>query len=301
MILYRLEKHLSTLKVASLKSIASSCGVDLVKLGTQHGEGDITTIDKEKLIPKNILSFDVGYKNFAFVQINKDYEIKEWKVTDFELGNQVDYHPSILAPYIRKYLCEQIWPLFPQVGHIVVERQRARSASSFNILESTLRVNTVESFLWCILYEFQSIMMDQNNKIIHHQHQHQYKYIPMQPLLKQNIDRLWYDDLLLHWKNHSKKLNHLKVDKDNDNDELINMFHDKLKLTTYEKKLASTMLVQDWLDQQFVKCPSTLMDMFRNRKSNNKKKQDDLSDCLIQAVTWYQWRRNSINHLMEFI
>ncbi|KAI9305934.1 ribonuclease H-like domain-containing protein [Cunninghamella echinulata] len=304
MILHRLESHLSTLKVTSLKSIATSCGIgvagsklellnrlnthfkDLVNIGTDFGS--TSTLDKDRLLPKSILSFDLGYRNFAFVQLTKEYEIKEWQVTDFGFGSDhIDYHPSIIAPNIRQFLCDNVQPLFPQVDHIIVERQRARSGSSFSIFEHTLRVNTVESFLWCMLYEFNSTLTEKNND----QQQQQPFSVPMSPLLKQNIDKLWYDDLLSEWKIHA-----LKQKRNTNNESTLTTIHSKMKLTTHEKKLASTLLVYRWLDQLYIKCPSHLKNMFYN-----KDKQDDLSDCLIQGVTWYQWRNNAINHLMEYV
>ncbi|KAI8092930.1 ribonuclease H-like domain-containing protein [Halteromyces radiatus] len=264
--IHRVQAHLSTLKGSELKSLALSCGVTLTgtkatlvnRLGTHFeqllhlGKPTTTTtttknivLDVDRLLPSSVLSFDMGYRNLAFVQVSKERHIKAWQVVDLALEN---FHPSSMAPVVRQFVYDNIRPLSP-LEHILIEQQRARSNGSHGIFEHTLRVNTVEALLWCSLQECLTTTT-------------------MEPILRRPVDQLWQDGLESLWSTNNgseKKMN---------------------------KKHASILLVQHWLDQQTVSCPDDLAHMFRLAK-----KKDDLSDCLMQALAWYQWRENAINYL----
>ncbi|KAI8142734.1 ribonuclease H-like domain-containing protein [Fennellomyces sp. T-0311] len=63
------------------------------------------------------------------------------------------------------------------------------------------------------------------------------------------------------------------------------------------KKAACVKLVDHWLDDEHkvhVSRPE-LKDAFRMEK-----KQDDMADCLLQAMTWYRWRQASLEYIQEY-
>ncbi|SAL99713.1 hypothetical protein [Absidia glauca] len=254
MILQRLTAHLQTLKAAELQQVASACGVTMYgtksvvteRLTTHFANlydqaarrgSSIATLDD--LLPPSVLSFDMGYRNLGFVQLSKDRHIKAWQVLDLELTN---FHASAMVPIVRQFVHDRIRPLMVPHLHIVIEQQRARSASSHGIFEHTLRVNTVEALLWSTLSEIEP-------------------HCPMEPILRQPVDKLWQDDLDL----------------------------------TLHKKKASVALVKGWLEQGTVVCPDELVTMFMTAK-----KKDDLSDSLMQALAFYRWRENAIKYLVAF-
>ncbi|KAI8333230.1 ribonuclease H-like domain-containing protein [Blakeslea trispora] len=84
--------------------------------------------------------------------------------------------------------------------------------------------------------------------------------IEMLPILRHRVDRFWQAEL-------EKP--------------------DESKRTHYQKKRAGSSLVQKWLDTNtVVKCSESLKTMYELEK-----KQDDMSDCLMQAVAWFHWEK----------
>ncbi|ORZ12629.1 ribonuclease H-like domain-containing protein [Absidia repens] len=289
MILQRIHSHLSTLKAVELKTLAQSCGVALsgtkpilferlnthfVQLYGQAAAAEAVAtstptsskLNFDRLLPSSVLSFDLGYRNLAFVQLTRQKNIKTWQVVDLELKT---FHPSTMAPLVRKFVHENIQSLFPHIGHVVIEQQRARSGGSHGIFEHTLRVNTVEALLWCALDE-----INHNSKVT----------VPMEPILRQPVDKYWQEDLELAWITAHQLQQQTTLTEDDSTKKITN------------KKKAAVLLVNEWLEQQTpVSCPEDLVSMFLATK-----KKDDLSDCLLQAAAWYRWRENSIKYLVAF-
>lgn len=209
----------------------------------------------------NVLSFDLGYRNLAYCRLDKDAKILDWARIDLELPS---FHPSVVAPIVRDFLADRVTPNLPGTDTVLVEQQRARSNGSHTVLEHTLRVNCVESILWCGLYEARD----------------KHKHIMMTPVPRQTVDRVWQPEL--------------------DQVALENpQQFARLKKGTYHKKRATTLLVQKWIEtNSVIDCSQEFKDMF-----HEEKKKDDLSDCLLQALTWFQWEKHTrdfINqHLLE--
>ncbi|KAI9013969.1 ribonuclease H-like domain-containing protein [Phycomyces nitens] len=60
----------------------------------------------------------------------------------------------------------------------------------------------------------------------------------------------------------------------------------------YGKKKACVGLVNGLIDKQDIHCPDEILNSFRQEK-----KQDDLGDSLLQAMTWYKWRRFALDQI----
>ncbi|KAI9339265.1 hypothetical protein BD770DRAFT_415289 [Pilaira anomala] len=142
---------LSKEKIPQLKAIAVQTGnlisgnkQQLIQRLVEHFEGGP---QKE---PSSILSFDLGYRNLAYCHMNKEGEILDWARVDLMLPS---FHPSVVAPIVRKFVRDRIENNLENVDQVVVELQRARSGGGIGIFEHTLRVNCVESLLWSGLYE----------------------------------------------------------------------------------------------------------------------------------------------------
>lgn len=238
-------------KVANLKTIATECGV--VTGGTKPELiNRLTTHFAAPTQSSSILSFDLGYRNLAYCHLSEDKTVLDWARVDLDLPS---FHPSVVAPIVRQFIEDRVLQNLKVSDRVLVEQQRARSNGSFSVLESTLRVNCVEAILWCGLYEG----IDKVKRTV-----------DLTPVLRQNIDRAWKDELQVIIDEHPQKFS-------------------KIKSNYYQKKQAGSLLVQKWLDTDTM---ITCSDHFKEMYAIEKKK-DDLSDCLVQALTWYKWESYS--------
>jgi hypothetical protein len=172
-----LAQTLLTEKRAQLQSFSSQLGI--IQSGTK-GEliqrltaqvGQFTPISQNS----SVISFDLGYRNLAYCHLSKNGEILDWRLVDLELDS---FHPSAIAPIVKKLVKTSIVPQLKDAQAIIVEQQRARTGSGVSVLEATLRVNCVEAVLWtALVYEFA------NAAII------------MKPIRRQAVDRVFQDEL----------------------------------------------------------------------------------------------------------
>ncbi|KAF1807425.1 hypothetical protein V8B55DRAFT_1583426 [Mucor lusitanicus] len=172
-----LSTSLQAKRVADLKEIATGCGVltsgnkpDLVQRLTAH-------FTLPPPASSSILSFDLGYRNLAYCHLDANKTVLDWARVDLDLPS---FHPSVVAPIVRQFIKDRVMQNLEVADRVIVELQRNRSNGSHNILEGTIRVNCVEAILWTGLYE--------GVERIHRQ-------VDMTPVLRQNIDRAWKDEI----------------------------------------------------------------------------------------------------------
>ncbi|KAI9496541.1 ribonuclease H-like domain-containing protein [Zychaea mexicana] len=272
---------LAKLKVNDLKTIAGRCGItasgkkadlcsrldshfeSIVINGTAPTSSGDAKFDPESSIPKSILSFDVGYKNLAHVKLDCNNTITEWCRTDLQLEN---FHPSASAPIMRSYVHELILPALKDgsVKAIVMEQQRYRENGGHNVFEHTIRVNTIEAMLWYALYE--AIGGRQLSS----------PYVVLEAVSRPAVDRMWRAD----WE---------QVTPPPPPDST------KAKMNRY-KKLACVKLVKHWLEED------KMVRVDRQELWDNfiqEKKQDDMADCLLQAMSWYRWRHSALEYMQQ--
>lgn len=253
------------LKQVCSEALSAQKVVQLRLLATQSGT--IASGNKSELIQRlvqhfdsphqdncsSVLSFDLGYRNLAFCLLSKDAEILDWARVDLDLPS---FHPSVTVPIIRQFIKDRIQVHLNVADKVLIEQQRARTGSSFGILEPILRVNSVEAILWGGLYE----AADKINR----------PQLTLQPVLGQAVNSLWQPELDQIIADNPDRFNNIKQG-------------------YYHKKQVSTLLVQYWLDSNTViQCSDHFKSMFQAEK-----KKDDLSDCLIQALAWYRWSKFS--------
>ncbi|KAK4517458.1 uncharacterized protein ATC70_000795 [Mucor velutinosus] len=242
---HALSTSLQAKRVADLKEIATGCGVltsgnkrDLVQRLTTHFTSPTPA-------SSSILSFDLGYRNLAYCHLDANKTVLDWARVDLDLPS---FHPSVVAPIVRQFIKDRVMQSLEVADRVLVEKQRNRSNGSYNIPEGIIRVNCVEAILWSGLYEG----IDRINRQVN-----------MTPVLRQNINRAWKDEIQQMIDEDPHRLS-------------------KLKSLYSQKKLAGAYLVQHWLDTDTViTCSDTLKEMYAAEK-----KKDDLSDCLVQALTW---------------
>ncbi|KAI7882279.1 ribonuclease H-like protein [Lichtheimia hyalospora FSU 10163] len=274
-----LDARLSILKAYELKDVAIRCGVatsgrknelcDRIRHRFASAMKNITRHDQfevEHLVPTSVVSLDLGYRNLAHVHLRHDNTIIAWDRIDLDIPEESSFHPSVSAPFVRRYIQSSLEPLLfsknDNVGAVLVEQQRYREGGAAAVLETTIRVNCVEAMLWYALYD----MVDRHDSL---------RTIPLMAIQRQAVDRVWAPD----WEKF-----------------ITPSLSKSKKSKTYQKKQACSRLVEQWLQEdQVVKCRNTqIKDAFIQQG-----KKDDLSDCLLQAMTWYQWRRFMVDYIQD--
>ncbi|ORZ02383.1 ribonuclease H-like domain-containing protein [Syncephalastrum racemosum] len=250
-----LSKH----KSMQLQSIAKECGI--ASSGTKQAVKDrilnhvcraLSIADQDNIVPASVVSIDLGFKNLGIVHISADRTILSWDRHDFCLEEN-EFHPSVSAPKILQFVRSKIQTLGP-VDAFIIEQQRWRQSGGSAVLENTIRVNSIESMLWIALYGL-------NNS----------HSCWMEPVSGQAVAQTWrpvYQELFgLPPASASKTVT--------------------AAAAYYRKKKACTKLVHHWIhhDQVIQFARPDIRSRFLNET-----KQDDMSDCLLQAIAWLQWR-----------
>ncbi|ORE03983.1 ribonuclease H-like protein [Rhizopus microsporus var. microsporus] len=242
-----------TKKLVELREIARSSGI--YQQGTKSDIIQRLVSELPSKTPSSILSFDLGYRNLAYCVVTQDATILDWARIDLELTT---FHPSVVAPVVRKFIKDRIEYNMKTVDLVLVEQQRARSNGSWTVLEHTLRVNSIEGMIWYGLYETANNIKRPD--------------LDMIALSRQKVDAAWESEL-------QRAAAQTAVN----------------NRTTYKKKQAAVRLVQNWLNEKensAIKLDDRLKDMFREEP-----KKDDLSDCLLQALAWYKWQQFKQNYV----
>lgn len=204
------------------------------------------------IVPKSVISVDVGYRNLAFAHVSKDHKVLQWRRVDLDIDN---HHPSQSAISVTRFVRQD---LLVDVTHpeedyaIVIERQRFRSMGGHSVLEHTIRVNMVEAMLWSAL-----------------------QCMTGPGMTKEAVNAIAVEK---YW---SSIRPYPLPDAQND-------------APSRSKKKRSEILVTDLLATNFLDCSSELQNMFAKES-----KKDDLSDSMLQALAWLNWRKYTQKHIND--
>ncbi|KAK1761214.1 mitochondrial cruciform cutting endonuclease 1 [Echria macrotheca] len=166
------------LKLDALQHLAFHCG--LSKTGTKQllAQRLRTTAREYEPLPPDarVLSIDLGLRNFAFSLMTPGPDRRKhgplihlhaWQhvnlllagstnkaaSSDIESGSP-DFSPGIMAQRATELVHDRLLPLRPT--HILIERQRWRTAGRPSVQEWTIRVNTLEAMLYGIFATLQA-------------------------------------------------------------------------------------------------------------------------------------------------
>ncbi|KAK4213014.1 mitochondrial resolvase Ydc2 [Rhypophila decipiens] len=316
---------LKDLKVKALQDIASSCG--LLKSGNkaQVYQRIRTAARQFKPLPPNarILSIDMGIRNMAFCLLRPQgppfrlatnskgeitnrgkpsVQVGTWKRLALDVRSShdtttesdpeatttaEDFSPAQMAKMALSFVQSHILPSDPT--HILIERQRYRSASSPAITNWTIRVNSLEAMIYSMLAVYKSLGKFHGEVI---------------PVTPRSVATFLLDEhpftagLIRQGIKARLQKEKMETSKKNKVDLLGRLIRHKEEPVTFSGEQAGRIAYA-----------------LADRRSGGKKKKaamegdggvqveiplpkvDDLADCLLQGIAWVEWHRN-MEHLI---
>ncbi|GJJ69111.1 hypothetical protein EMPS_01457 [Entomortierella parvispora] len=233
------------------------------------------------------------------------------KKTTAPLVEAAPYDPHLVAVRLDKalndILPESTSSRAPQ--KIVIERQRYRSGGLPEILDSTIRCAVIEGMIHCWVTAWNNRNRQRTLRPLENLNGHQ-----------GNIQMDHKDDVFIEvvppksvaqWWGIGQvgAIRASSLTKTAGEQDLLKKR--TLPSISYQtKKKQSVALVNEWLDSESadlsttipsepsrfrVWCTSAMKAWF-----GAEKKKDDLSDCLLQAVAWYEWRSRAIQEALDW-
>lgn len=194
---------------------------------------------------------------------------------------------------------------------IVIERQRYRSAGMHQILDATIRCAVVEGMIhcWVAAWNMRNGHRSwQSSDDLNGIHEGEGRDTPqkdnvfIEAIPPKAVAQLWgIGQVSARKGSPSDKVVASELDPPKENP--------PVSIKYYRKKVQSSELVSGWLESEAadlstapsgpsrlrVWCSSAMKAWFRAEK-----KKDDLSDCLLQAVAWYEWRTHAIQEALDW-
>ncbi|OJJ44701.1 hypothetical protein ASPZODRAFT_134795 [Penicilliopsis zonata CBS 506.65] len=310
-----LKSWLPALKATQLQQIAQATGIassGTKRILIERLEAELSQTREEVESRKNdemsILSIDMGIQNLAYAHLlvreSKPPVLNTWRrfslmtadpadstTTSIPVDggdskdekkkkkkkkkkNSTDFSPPLYAAHaydLTSTLLEKYHPT-----HILIERQRFRTGGSSAVQEWTIRVGMLEGMIYAVLHTLSKTSQTSQQNTTTPQ------VIPIQP---QRVVRYWQDSKNKVTGREGKK------DKIDRVARWLSLGNDDTA-TTPAKLCVGNPSVQDTVDAYLGKWR-------KDRKSTTAAgiggasgigKLDDLADCLLQGLTWLEWR-----------
>ncbi|ORY08000.1 ribonuclease H-like protein [Basidiobolus meristosporus CBS 931.73] len=224
---------------------------------------------ERKPIPKSIISIDIGYRNLAYVHIDSTLQILDWQRINLNVPDS--YHPIEYARVVNEF----VETLSNRgVSDFILERQSLRHSSS-SLFEAVVRSNLVEAL------------------IIGSLHGRGYNIFSINPITISSYLKSERGSKLLHNAGvvYNERLKKLKL-------MAPSLSGSQYNSKRYLAKKSNHIGVVKHLlkTKQVIQCPAHLEDMYLRES-----KKDDLADCLIQSVVWYEWQHTRLQDLYNQI
>lgn len=184
------------------------------------------------------------------------------------------FEPHVMATYALEY-ARYFASLRPT--HILIERQRFRSAGGSSVQEWTIRVGMFESMLYAIF----GAMHDRDNF-----------HAITQPILPARVNKFWLETEGVLPSSYGMTQESDKIN--------------SLRAKTLKIELVRRMVQHDRADKSdslvsFSDETQTVCELFstkpKGRSSRSVGKLDDLSDSLLQGLAWLRWLNHKLGHV----
>lgn len=320
--------------------LATSLAVNSIDLSS-----DSVVQLKKTILPRSIVSIDVGIRNLAWVELSSRGEILRWSVDDLlgvvgpetELagvgeGNLPDeaptkaIHETTIAKKKAKRSKKAPAPQYDprsvalrldqimqtiidseQIEGVIVERQRFRTGGMHSVLDATFKCGVVEGMIhtWLAIWEKGRLPGILDNKR---------KDVVIESISPRAV-ATWWNIGSGTRSSDGDSSTEASTDSDSEVDTNLNVSDaaakESKKVPKYAtKKKLSRAIVDGWIqkleDEERrktrvrdinhplrVSCSPDIREWYRLEK-----KRDDLSDCLLQAVAWYEWREHAMKEAL---
>lgn len=312
----------------------------------EEGKEEHRDLDKiqHDILPWSIVSFDIGIRNLAWVELSREGEILRWDLEDLLVlpssqqqqqeeeepekndnddSSTLETKPSeatttttrksskakskkpVAPPFEIRSIALRLDSIMQKIfnGHnngssglktfpqgVVIEKQRFRSGGMASVLDNIIRCGVIEGMIqmWLVTWKHSMACRDIQT--------HNTADYPTVEAVSPNAVSDW-------WGIGAKGRRRKPVE-DTEQEEPSTD-----KPTYQRKKRRSKELVAQWLRRQqsdHNKISEDFLERFRVVCSDElrdwyfrQKKQDDLSDCLLQAVAWFEWRRRAVQEAVK--
>ncbi|KAM7193397.1 Mitochondrial resolvase Ydc2 / RNA splicing MRS1 domain containing protein [Naviculisporaceae sp. PSN 640] len=312
---------LKDLKVKTLQDVASSCGLAKSGRKTEIYHRIRSTARDFRPLPKNvrILSIDMGIRNMAFCLLKPgkpipgahleegrkpSVQVSAWQrlslstsdnqndTEETKTASIEDFSPSHMAKLAVSFIQTHVLPSSPT--HILIERQRFRSANSPSINNWTIRVNSLEAMLYSALAVYQSLGKFKG------------EVLPVVPrtvagfLLNEND---FTSGLVRRGMSRVEAAGAVDASKKNKVDLLTRLIKHEDGLITFDSVQASSIAEGFKARGEPRSKKSKQKSALENNDVEDKRvesftKVDDLADCLLQGIAWIEWQKN-MEHLIK--
>ncbi|KAF9210020.1 hypothetical protein BGZ59_009855 [Podila verticillata] len=287
---------------------------------------------KETALPRSIVSIDVGIRNLAWVELSSRGEILRWSVDDLLGGDESETESVVVgqvdlsdaaptetthektiakkkAKLSKKVLAPQYDPRLvalrldqimqtifnsEQIEGVIVERQRFRTGGMHAVLDATFKCGVVEGMIhtWLAIWEKGRLPGILDNKR---------KDVTIESISPRAVGTWW-----------SIGSGTRSSGDDSSTEASMGSASEVETIAKYAtKKKQSRAIVDGWIQQLEdkeesktrtrdinhpfrVSCSPDIREWYRLER-----KRDDLSDCLLQAVAWYEWREHAMNEALR--
>ncbi|KAI7822184.1 mitochondrial resolvase Ydc2 [Gamsiella multidivaricata] len=341
-------------------------------------DGETLERIQQRVLPRSIVSIDVGIRNLAWVELSRDGEILRWSVEDLlgpidenhhdhrdetedcdgslKVSAQGEQASGDNAPPIKTIKATRgkgakvkvKAPALPfdsrsvalrldKVMHkivdsealegVIVEQQRFRTAGMHSVLDATFRCGVLEGMIHVWLAVWQQALkkrQQQQEKIAEMTAGAAGKEQDQTKDVKENEDVVFVESVspraVASWWGIGAAAKTQTITKSNSdaldasNTSEVNDAGGRASKTRgyHTKKGQSRNMVDQWIrnsDNDLItpmgegdrigarfrlRCRTEVRDWY-----GQEKKRDDLSDCLLQAISWYEWRGRAIEEAVE--